>query len=133
MRLLLTFSTATILLAACNSSGDIPGEADIDAVRGEALFVQNCAVCHGPKGQGGRGPDLTGLSIRADGAFPSDYVMATIDGLGRHGDAGAVMPEFGARGLGDTVVVEHDGVGTPVPADLLALTAYLETLQRLRP
>jgi hypothetical protein len=39
------------------------------------------------------------------------------------------MPEFGAEGLGMTVIVEHEGVGTPVPADLLALAAWLEGVQ----
>jgi hypothetical protein len=56
--------------------------------------------------------------------------MAQIDGLGRHGDPDAVMPEFGAEDMGDTVIVEHEGLGTPVPADLLALTEYLRTIQR---
>jgi hypothetical protein len=55
--------------------------------------------------------------------------MAQIDGLGRHGDPDAIMPEFGARDLGDTVIVEQDGLGMPVPADLLALTEYLRTIQ----
>ena len=40
------------------------------------------------------------------------------------------MPEFGAAGLGETVIVEKDGIGTPVPAELLALTEYLEGVQR---
>lgn len=30
------------------------------AQRGEALFGQHCAGCHGDKGQGGRGPALVG-------------------------------------------------------------------------
>src|SRR5215467_8597252 len=29
-----------------------------DADRGARLFAGNCALCHGPKGSGGRGPDL---------------------------------------------------------------------------
>jgi hypothetical protein len=55
--------------------------------------------------------------------------MAQIDGMDRHWQAGG-MPEFGAGDMGATVIVEHDGLGTPVPADLLALTEYLETIQR---
>ena len=31
--------------------------------------------------------------------------------------------------MGDTVIVEKDGIGTPVPAELLALTEYLESVQ----
>jgi hypothetical protein len=39
------------------------------------------------------------------------------------------MPEFGALDLGPAVIVEDDGIGTPVPATLLALANYLETIQ----
>ncbi|TFL19372.1 c-type cytochrome [Jannaschia formosa] len=116
-----------LLLAACQPGGP-PTEAQVDATRGAALFAQDCAECHGADGTGGVGPDLTGLG-RGD-AFPLMRVMAQIDGLGRHGDPDAVMPEFGARGMGDTVIVEHEGLGTPVPADLLALATYLRTIQR---
>jgi mono/diheme cytochrome c family protein len=118
-----------LLLAACTpQASTLPTEADISPERGLALFQQDCAACHGAEGMGGSGPDLTGLG-RGD-AFPTMRVMAQIDGLGRHGDPDAVMPEFGAAGLGDTVIVERDGLGMPVPADLLALTEYLRTLQR---
>lgn len=115
-----------LALAACQSGP--PTEADVGAERGTALFARDCAACHGADGTGGMGPDLTGLG-RGE-AFPEVRVMAQIDGMGRHGDPDAVMPEFGARGLGDTVIVEHDGIGTPVPADLLALTTYLRSIQR---
>ncbi|SDY37453.1 Cytochrome C oxidase, cbb3-type, subunit III [Jannaschia faecimaris] len=125
---LLAFGLMTI--SACVTENATPTEADIDATRGAALFAQDCAACHGAMGTGVIGPDLTTLSSRNGGAFPRDRVMATIDGLGRHEEAGGVMPEFGANGLGPTVIVEHDGLGTPVPADLLALTAFLEEIQR---
>lgn len=116
-------------VAGCLSQSPLPTDADIDATRGATLFAQSCAACHGADAMGGRGPDLTALAARNGGTFPRDAVMATIDGLDRHGDAGAVMPEFGAQGLGATVIVEHDGIGTPIPADLLALTAYLDSVQ----
>lgn len=35
-----------------------------DAVRGATIFVQNCAACHGARGQGGVGPALIGESAR---------------------------------------------------------------------
>ncbi len=130
MRTTLIYLLATPLLVACNQTAGVPSEADISAARGKALFAENCVACHGATGQGGLGPDLTGLSIRVGGTFPERHVMATIDGLDRHDDPDAVMPEFGARGLGDTVVVAHGDLGTPVPADLLALSTYLETIQR---
>ncbi|WP_299818837.1 cytochrome c [uncultured Jannaschia sp.] len=124
-----TLATA-LLLAACQAGDPLPTEADVDAARGRALFAANCAECHSADGTGGIGPDLTGLAKAAGGTFPETYVMATIDGMDRHGDPDAVMPEFGARDLGDTVIVEHGGLGTPVPADLLALTTFLRDIQK---
>ena len=128
MRNFMTAALATLTLSACQSEG-LPTEADISTPRGAALFAQNCAVCHGADATGGTGPNLTTIATRNGGTFPTDRVRAQIDGLGRHGDPDAVMPEFGAAGLGDTVVVEEDGLGVPVPADLLALGAYLEGVQ----
>ncbi|MEL6585528.1 MAG: cytochrome c [Pseudomonadota bacterium] len=113
-----------LTLAACN--GGVPTEDDISAERGAALFATNCAACHGADARGDSAPGLTGLSAANGGTFPRNAVMAQIDGLGQHG---RTMPEFGAADLGDTVIVEHDGLGTPVPADLLALATYLEQVQ----
>ncbi|WP_371156027.1 c-type cytochrome [Jannaschia sp. 2305UL9-9] len=123
-------SVLFVLVVAGCVDRDLPVATDVDATRGAALFDASCADCHGADGRGGVGPDLTMLSADAGGTFPRDAVMAQIDGLGRHGDSDAVMPEFGAGDMGATVIVEHDGLGTPVPADLLALTTYLETIQR---
>jgi mono/diheme cytochrome c family protein len=48
-----------------------PAAAGGDAVRGEALFATNCAVCHGDKGAGGGiGPTLAGVP-REPGAIAS--------------------------------------------------------------
>ncbi len=105
---------------------------------GKQAFMENCASCHGFDGNGGgemaenlikMPPDLTQLSARNGGVFPSDYVMSTIDGLDRGTHFSGAMPEFGAGDMGDTVIVEKDGLGTPVPSELLALTQYLEVLQ----
>lgn len=35
-----------------------------DAAHGKALFAQNCAACHGARGQGGAGPPLTNEASR---------------------------------------------------------------------
>ncbi|MEM7489566.1 MAG: cytochrome c [Pseudomonadota bacterium] len=116
-----------LALAACQVQSEAPRT---DPARGLALFQQDCASCHGADAGGAEGPDLTGLAARNGGTFPTTRVLAQIDGLGRHGDPDAVMPEFGAGDMGPTVVVEfEEGIGTPVPADLLALARYLETVQ----
>jgi mono/diheme cytochrome c family protein len=115
-----------LLLTACA----VGGEPRTDAAHGASLFAQNCAACHGAGATGNIGPDLTTLSSSSGGTFPRDRVLAQIDGLNRHGEAGAVMPEFGAGDLGPAIIVEeHDGLGTPIPSDLIALTEYLRAIQ----
>jgi mono/diheme cytochrome c family protein len=37
-----------------------------DAARGEVLFENMCAGCHGPGGEGGTGPRLEGSGLTAD-------------------------------------------------------------------
>ncbi len=107
---------------------------------GRMLFMDNCAACHGADamGEGEIGteltvtpPDLTRLAARNQGVFPRDYVMSTIDGYSRGSHFSAAMPEFGASDLGPVVVVEDaEGHGIPVPANLIALADYLESVQR---
>jgi mono/diheme cytochrome c family protein len=118
-----------LALAACGA------EAPID---GPTAYLNNCASCHGGDGRG-NGPaargldvapaDLTQIAARNGGVFPRDAVMSKIDGyqIGAHPQR--VMPEFGAGDLGETVIVENDGLGMPVPLKLLLLTDYLESIQ----
>ena len=112
---------------------------DVPEPDGKQAFMENCASCHGfdAKGTGEMAdilikmpPDLTTLTQRNGGVFPTVYLMSTIDGYSRKDHFSGAMPEFGAAGLGETVIVEKDGIGTPVPAELLALTEYLEGVQR---
>jgi mono/diheme cytochrome c family protein len=51
---------ASLTLAACGPAGtaDAPPDRNLDPVqvgRGQAVYEQNCAVCHGPEGQGQSG------------------------------------------------------------------------------
>jgi mono/diheme cytochrome c family protein len=108
-------------------------------VDGALAFAADCASCHGPGGQGdgvlaaGLDPkpaNLTTIAARNGGVFPRDQVMSVIDGLARGQHRTSAMPEFGAGDMGETIIVETDeGLGTPVPARLLALTDYVESLQ----
>jgi len=132
----ITLFALAVALGAC----DTPTEpADISATHGKMLFVQKCAACHGKDGTGagleslGLGappPDLTTLSQQNRGIFPRDYVMSVIDGFNRRDHPSSVMPEFGLDDLGPTVIVEDGGAVTPTPSDLLALAAYIETIQQ---
>jgi mono/diheme cytochrome c family protein len=106
---------------------------------GAQLYEAECAGCHGADARGdgpyARGlettpPDLTTIASRNGGVFPRDQVMSTIDGLQRDAHFSAAMPEFGAGDLGETVIVENNGLGTPVPTKLLLLTDYIALLQQ---
>ncbi|MBM2576461.1 cytochrome c [Jannaschia sp. Os4] len=108
-------------LAAC-----VAGSEQSASQAGARLFADNCAGCHGTDARGrGDAPDLTRLAAGAGGTFPTVDVLNQIHG------GGGRMPAFDGLDAGDTVVVEiEEGVGTPVPADLLALWTYLEAVQR---
>lgn len=121
-----------VTVMAC-ATGDIPEVSGVNA------FASDCAACHGSSGMGDgplaatlavAPPDLTMLSARAGGVFPRDYVYGTIDGFDRGDHFSPDMPAFGDGDLGQTIIVENDdGTATPVPARLLALADYLESLQ----
>ena len=120
---------AVIALAACVE----------EPVDGRTAYQADCAGCHGADARGDgpaaaglavAPPDLTQIAARNGGTFPRDRVMSTIDGLNRGAHFSAAMPEFGAGDMGETIMTEEDGLGMPVPARLLALTDYLESIQR---
>lgn len=119
-------------------AGCVEQELDVSAEAGAVLFAENCAACHGADGRGAGEvgvqlfnipPDLTQLSAGNGGVFPTDYVLGVIDGFHRDPAFSTAMPEFGAGDMGPTVIVEADGLGTPVPAKMLAISAWLETIQ----
>jgi len=119
-----------VLFAACKMDPPQPSA--------EAFFAQNCTACHGVTGRGDGPiaagmdpavPDLTHIAARNGGTFPKVAVMNQIDGYSRSGHG--MMPEFGDILLGDTMLVDTgDGIMTPAPVRLVALTAYIESLQQ---
>lgn len=72
---------------------------------GKALYLQHCSSCHGQEGHGNgpvsrylavQVPDLTLIKKKNNGIYPSDAVMAAIDGrhdIRGHGDR--QMPVWG--------------------------------------
>lgn len=119
-----------IALAACVE--DTP-------VNGKMAFMDNCVACHGATGQGDGPlaagltpppPDLTRIAARNGGVFDRAYVASFIDGLNRGAHRADAMPEFGAGDLGPLIMTDEDGVPVPIPAKLLALTDYVESLQQ---
>lgn len=106
---------------------------------GQALYAENCAMCHGPAGKGDgwagkdlrpRPSDLTRIEKRHKGLFPKAKMLSVIDGYTRVEMPGQDMPEFGLLLRGETVPVDvGDGVMTPTPRPLAALLVYLESIQ----
>ena len=128
-------AAAVFALAACAPEDGIDYS---DIERGKQLYADSCSICHGENGSGagaaslGLGappPSLRILSRNAGGVFPRDYVLSTIDGLERHDNPTAAMPEFGTEDMGPLIMTEEDGLATPIPADMLALANYLESIQ----
>lgn len=126
---------AAVTLAACMMDLD----ERVSASNGAQFFASNCAGCHSADARGYGGPlqdllpapDLTLLARRNGGAFPEIETLSTIYGPTYHRERGTIMPEFGRRDLGPMVIVEReDGIGTPIPADLIALSEYLRSIQR---
>ncbi len=125
----------TIILAMATLAGCVQDT----TVDGGMAFLEDCASCHNDDARGagpvGRQlatvpPDLTILARNNGGTFPRDYVMSTIDGFNRNSHFSPAMPEFGEGDMGPTTIVETNGLGTPVPVRLLALTNYLQSVQR---
>jgi mono/diheme cytochrome c family protein len=132
--LTLSLGAAGLALIVACATVDMP-----EAVEGQIVYDQNCALCHGP---GGRGdglmaarmtpppPDLTRITFRERDVFPRTRVLSVIDGYTRQAPDEA-MPEFGLLLEGETVpVVLEDGTLSPVPRPLAALVVYLESIQR---
>lgn len=127
-----TINIATLVgLSAC-----MPPPVEV----GRALYGQACAACHGESGRGDGllagdlsvpTPDLTQLSANNGGVFPMGHVLAQIDGYNRSDSSHGQMPEFGALlQEGWLLPVDiGDGRQTPTPERLVALAAYVESLQ----
>lgn len=108
---------------------------------GKTLYLDHCTACHGTSGRGDgpaatdldrRVPDLTLIAQRNGGVFPTARVMSVIDGYTRVRAGNATMPEFGAELQTGPLVMLDSGDARPVPTPsrLVALAAYLETIQR---
>ncbi len=124
------FMVLMLALAGC-----VPPEPQ---TTGALDFSENCAACHGAAGRGDgalaadlarRPADLTGLSRRNGGVFPTTRVMAQIWGYAGQKGAG-VMPDFAALLEGEMVLYDGgDGIDSPTPIRLVDLAEYLKTLQ----
>ena len=129
---------AIILSLAAAASSVAAQETDIEA--GKNLFLNSCWQCHGldAKGFGPMAemlaidtPDLTELSKRNGGEFPTEAVARQIDGRSPLLAHGGEMPIFGPSLESDQNVTLRMKSGqqlmTGVP--LANVIVYLESLQ----
>jgi mono/diheme cytochrome c family protein len=105
-----------------------------EAVSGKQLYTNYCALCHGADVKGGGPfspqlkawpPDLTGLTKKNNGIFPTMHVKEAIDGeFAKPSHGTAEMPVWGpvfrsmAHGRKDSSLVK-----------LNSLVEYLESIQ----
>ncbi len=118
-----------VLAAGCQTGVDVARED----------YASLCAGCHGSSGRGDGPlaanwpmavPDLTTLSARNQGRFPTGYVISTIDGSTRV-EAHGAMPIFWGEIGGELVQIETaDGDVETVPRRLVGLAEHVERLQQ---
>lgn len=105
MPFLPTFRRTLLCLLACASLLTAGAQSPANAPLGERLYLTQCAMCHGPKGEGANGPTLARPKLLH--AADDDALKAII----RSGIAGTGMP--GTR---------------LIDAELTALAAYVRKL-----
>ncbi len=131
-RILLLAASILATLSACTA---LP----IPYLNGRSVYSENCVMCHGSAGRGD-GPmadqlfnvptNLTRLTIENGGEFPRNRVLSHVDGYARGENSSGAMPGFGLQLIGENVLIETgEGVVTPTPRALIAVTNYIESLQ----
>lgn len=111
-----------------------------DADRGQEIFMDYCATCHGRTAQGDgpmigvlavEPPDLTGLAAANDGIFPVAWVAAKVDGRDRVVSHGGVMPVWGGffDGIQSVAILSEYGQPVLTSEPIADLIAHLEAIQ----
>lgn len=128
------------ILACVMVSGLAGPLAAQDAAQGQEYYLHYCATCHGLEAEG-NGPmspnlilqptDLTMLSQKSDGVFPTVRVVRRIDGREPLVSHGSPMPIFGDffEGLNVTLAAP-DGETIKTSRPIVDLVAWLEEIQK---
>lgn len=126
-----------LALAGCRGVPEAEVQHREQIAAGRSSFRAYCAGCHGPEARG-NGPaapamkitpaDLTTISQRNGGTFPTERIFQRIDGYGRTDTTdGLQMLHFGDIWRGDNpTAAERQEVKQRIDE----LVAFIETLQR---
>lgn len=114
--------------------------AETQISEGKALFFQHCAVCHGQDARGGINaggtppPDLTRIAERRGSVWPMLEIMSIIDGYTKATEPRQGMPVIPELSQGSQIEFDTgNGLAVLVPANLVSVVSYLESIQRPRP
>lgn len=107
----------------------VPSSFAADAAAGKDLYSDNCAICHGNKGEGYDKSVVPDGAVRikklaGDSAYwdLAVFKKAVLQGLDDHDKPMRVMPVFGKTGF-------YEPPGQPVTdADVENIQAYMQTL-----
>jgi len=100
-----------LLASASACSSDDKNNDNGDSSSGQALFTSNCSTCHGSKGEGGVGANITGSTTAGIGSWTAAQFMAAVrSGVDDEGmQLCATMPKFSSSLLSDAQVTSiHD-------------------------
>ena len=125
------------LAALCSTGPSFAQESNADPVmisKGRISYRSYCRNCHGDQGKGDgpvaelltvKTPDLTTISARNDGEFPTEKVHSTIDGRDSVKAHGRDMPLWGDA----FQLTEETDDEAVVKEKIDALVAFLRSIQ----
>lgn len=142
----MTIAKAALLIGSLTMCGAALAAGDAwQSEIGHKEYLRSCASCHGASGKGDgpvaevlsqAPPNLTGISQRNGGKFPTNMIYRMIDGEGAMGPHGSKeMPIWGdryrAEAIGQMSGIPHD-LSPEVIAHgrILSLVYYLESIQK---
>lgn len=128
------------VLLICSAVLASPVVAEQTTPDGSRLFLRFCASCHAENARGGEGgtttpaPDLTKIAERRGSVWPVLEVMSIIDGYTKKTEPRPEMPVIPELTEGVKIAFDTgNGTTIAVPANLVAVAQYLESLQSPRP